>query len=74
MPNKEIPEVKSLRWLANMFPFIENPENDADRVCNAINVYCTAGANKIEELSTKVNNLEIENNRLGRDHDGMSFL
>lgn len=48
--NKEIPEVKSLRWLANMFPYIENPEDDTDRMTNAIHIYCTAGADKIEEL------------------------
>lgn len=65
MSNKKaIPEVSSLRWLANMFPFIENPEDDADKISNAIHVYCTAGANKIEELSAKVNNLEKENYNL----------
>lgn len=49
--NKEIPEVKSLRWLANMFPFTENPQDETDRISNAIHLYCTAGADKIEELS-----------------------
>lgn len=48
--SKEIPEVKSLRWLANEFPFVENPIEDADKLCNVIHLYCTAGANKIEEL------------------------
>ena len=37
------PEVKSLRWLAN-------PEDEADKITNAIHVYTTAGANKIEML------------------------
>lgn len=48
----EIPEVKSLRWLANMFPWVDNPQDDADKMSNAIHLYCTAGADKIEELST----------------------
>lgn len=48
---KEIPEVSSLRWLANMFPWTENPHDETDRMTNAINIYTTAGANKIEELS-----------------------
>lgn len=52
--NKEIPEVKSLRWLANMFPYIENPEDNTDRMTNAIHIYCTAGADKIEELAKKL--------------------
>ena len=58
---KEIPEAKSLRWLANQFPFIENPKDDIDRMANAINAYCTAGANKIEELADTVD-LLMENN------------
>lgn len=53
--NKEIPEVKSLRWLANMFPYTENPEDDTDRMTNAIHIYCTAGADKIEELQKQLN-------------------
>lgn len=44
------PEVKSLRWLANMFPYTERPEDEADKITNAIHVYTTAGANKIEML------------------------
>lgn len=51
MKDKELPEVKSLRWLANMFPFTESPKNETDKMSNAIHVYCTAGAKKIEELS-----------------------
>ena len=54
---KEIPEVKSLRWLANMFPFTKNPKGDTAIMSNAINVYCTAGADKIEELSALLETL-----------------
>ena len=49
---KEIPEVKSLRWLANMFPYTENPKDETDKMSNAIHIYCTAGANKIEEYAS----------------------
>ena len=48
---KEIPEVKSLRWLANMFPYIEQPKDETDKMSNAIHTYCTAGAEKIEEMA-----------------------
>ena len=48
---KEIQEAKSLRWLANMFPWTENPCTETDRMSNAISIYAAAGANKIEELS-----------------------
>ena len=54
---KEIPEVKSLRWLANMFPFVKEPKDDEDRISNAIHLYCTAGADKIEELSALLETL-----------------
>jgi hypothetical protein len=58
---KEVPEAKSLRWLANMFPFTENPQDEEDKMMNAIHVYATAGADKIEELSALVEEL---NNQL----------
>ena len=51
----ELAEVKSLRWLANMFPYTENPQDDTDKMSNAIHVYCTAGADKIEELQNLLN-------------------
>lgn len=54
--SKEVsaPEVKSLRWLANMFPYTENPEDETDKITNAIHVYTTAGANKIEMLQNLI--------------------
>lgn len=48
----EIQEVKSLRWLANMFPYVDEPQDEADKLANAIHVYCSAGADKIEELQS----------------------
>lgn len=53
--NEEIKEVKSLRWLANMFPYIENPQDETDKMSNAIHIYCSAGADKIEELQKQIN-------------------
>ena len=50
----EIPEVKSLRWLANMWPQVEKPEDDADRMSNAIHLYCTAAADRMEAMSETV--------------------
>lgn len=47
----EIPEAKSLRWLAVQFPFTEDAKDDIDRMTNAIHVYCTAGADKIDEFA-----------------------
>lgn len=48
----EIQEVKSLRWLANMFPYVDEPQDETDKLTNAIHVYCSAGADKIEELQS----------------------
>lgn len=56
----EIPEAKSLRWLANIFPFVDKPQDETDKMSNAIHVYCTAGADKIEELAAT---LEQKNNK-----------
>lgn len=57
---KELPEVKSLRWLANMFPFTKDPKDETDRMSNAIHIYCTDGANKIEELTKMVDELSTD--------------
>ena len=45
----EIPEAKSLRWLAFVFPKIENPADDCDRMTNCIHLYCTNAAKLIEQ-------------------------
>ena len=55
---KEIPEVKSLRWLANMFPWTDNPKDEIDKWTNAVHLYTTAGANKIEELAKELEELK----------------
>ena len=55
MHTKELPEVKSLRWLANMFSYTDHPSDETDKMSNAIHIYCTAGADKIEELEAALN-------------------
>ena len=56
----DIPEVKSLRWLANMFPMQIPARDDDDRLCNAIHLYCTAGADKIEAQELRIQELDAE--------------
>lgn len=55
----EILEAKSLRWLCNQFPITTPARDDGDRICNAIHVYCEAGAKKIEELQKEVDRLKV---------------
>lgn len=57
----EIPEVKSLRWLVFNFPFVEEPKDEADKITNAIHVYCSAAADKIEEIQKELNELKKNN-------------
>lgn len=57
----EIAEAKSLRWLANMWPFVNIPKDDCDRMSNAIHLYCEAGAAKIEELQKEIERLKSKN-------------
>lgn len=52
-------EARSLRWLANMFPLTKVPLDETDKISNAIHVYCTAGAQKIEQLQ-KENEMLLE--------------
>lgn len=50
----EYPEEKSLRWLANMFPMTVPAKDDTDRMCNAIHMYSSNGADKIHDLAEQV--------------------
>lgn len=54
---------KSLRWLANNFPYIDKPEDNTDRITNAIHVYATAGAEEIESLKKRIEELEAEKSK-----------
>lgn len=53
-------EVKSLRWLANMFPLQIPARDENDKICNAIHLYCTAGADKIEAQALRIEELDVE--------------
>lgn len=57
MADKEIKEAKSLRWLANQFPKVENPKDNGDRLCNCINLYCTNAAELIERQAAEIKRL-----------------
>lgn len=61
---EDVKEVKNLRWLALQFPFVENPEDDGARLCNAIHLYATAGAEKIEAQAKTIRQLRAEIERM----------
>ena len=50
---KENNVAKSLQWLS-MFPYVEHPENEVDRMSNAVHIYSKAGAEKIQELEQEL--------------------
>ena len=56
----KIMEAKSLRWLANQFPFKKDPKDETDRLSNAIHIYATEGAEKIETQATTIKRLSEE--------------
>lgn len=56
----EVSEAKSLRWLAFNFPFTPDPEDEADRISNAIHTYAQRGADKIEALTYALATAGIE--------------
>lgn len=56
----DILEVKRLRWLTNMFPLQIPARDENDRLCNAIHLYCTSGADKIEAQEKRIQELEVE--------------
>lgn len=68
---KEIPEVKSLRWLAINFPAIENPQDDSDKISTCINLYCTAAANLLEDYRNKIEHLTEEYHKLLSNRDSL---
>ena len=52
-----VPEAKSLRWLAIQFPYTKDPKDDTDRLSNAIHLYASAGADCIDRLQAEVDSL-----------------
>ena len=68
----KIPEAKSLRWLANQFPEIEKPEDDIDKISNCIHLYCTAGAERLEQMAETIDyarTINAENVRLTAENE-----
>ena len=63
----DIPEAKSLRWLAMQFPYVENPKDDIDRLSNAIHIYASRGSDCIDRLHSEVISLRSQ---LGVSGDG----
>lgn len=57
-------EVKSLRWLANQFPLINQPKDDADRFSNCIHLYCSAAADALTALTEENAKLRAELERM----------
>ena len=51
---------KSLRWLANQFPKIEEPKDNSDKMVNCIHLYCENGANTIAALLARAEAAEAE--------------
>ena len=45
-----------------MFPYIEKPKDDTEKMNNAIHVYATRGADKIEQLEEDIS-MMIDNMR-----------
>ena len=68
---KEIPEVKSLRWLANMFPKFDKPQDDSEKLSTCIHLYCTAGANLLEDYRKKIEFLTDEYHKMRANRDSM---
>lgn len=56
----DVPEAKSLRWLAMQFPYIENPKDDCDRLSNAIHLYASRGSECIYRLYSEVVSLRSQ--------------
>lgn len=64
---REIAEAKSLRWLANMWPLVEDPKDEADKMSTTIHLYCTAAADRIEQMAETIDyarTINAENVRL----------
>lgn len=50
--------IKELHWLQFNFPWQDNPENDADKMCNAIHKYAGDAIELLKEREPRVLTLE----------------
>lgn len=65
----EIPEAKSLRWLAIQFPLVEKPKDDIEKIQSLIHLYCTAGANRLESIDAENIKLKAELEKVKQERD-----
>ena len=49
---------KQLKWLTFNFPYVEDPKDDTDRICNCIHLYCENAVAVIDELEKVISNLQ----------------
>lgn len=71
----EIQEAKSLRWLANMWPLVENPKDEADRMSTCIHLYCTAAADRMDQMAEAIDyarTINAENVRLTAENERLT--
>lgn len=47
-------QIKALRWLAYMFPYVHPAKSETDKMSNCIHLYCEQGANAIQELKITI--------------------
>ena len=60
--------IKSLKWLIFNFPKVENPKDDADRMCNCINEYCKNAIDLINSKNSKIRELNKEKAEISKLH------
>lgn len=65
---------KSLRWLANQFPLIEQPKNNNDRIVSCINIYCENGAVAITDCISRAETAEARLAKAQEELDKMEQL
>lgn len=46
--------IKELSWIVFNFPLQENPKDEADRMCNAVNTYCNNALALLKEQEARV--------------------
>lgn len=49
--------IKALEWLIFNFPKIEKPKDDADKMCNCINLYCQNALDLISQKEAEIERL-----------------
>lgn len=66
MTDNEI--IKVLEWLIFNFPKVEKPENDSDRLCNCINLYCKNAVDELKRQKAEIVRLNAVSEICGECH------